>query len=263
MFRKPGLSGADLSFFAGRDPVCFMNTTPPVLTPGPKETLGDFLSRTAQRDLGQGVFELESPRMLEVNLNGRMNTKTGSMVAYLGSIRFRREGLMDQGMGNLLKKAVSGEGMRLTYAEGQGKLYLADQGKKIILLNLRNESLVVNGNDVLAFEPTLPHTITLMRRVAGMMSGGLFNVRFEGSGLLAITSHFEPLTLRVRPGQPVTTDPNATIAWTGGLTPQLKTDISLRTFFGRGSGESLQMLFEGDGFVVVQPYEEKSLQVDG
>lgn len=233
-----------------------MSTTPPVLTAAPREKLGDFLARTAQRDLGHGVFELESPRLLEVNLNGRMNIKTGSMVAYVGPIQFRREGMLDQGVGNLLKKAVSGEGMRLTYAEGQGKLYLADQGKKVIILSLQNESVVVNGNDVLAFEPTLPHKITLMRKIAGMMSGGLFNVRFDGSGLLAITSHFEPLTLRVQPGQPVVTDPNATIAWTGGLTPQLKTDISLRTFLGRGSGESLQMLFEGEGYVVVQPFEE-------
>ena len=237
-----------------------MDATPPALPSGPKENLGSFLARTAQRDLGHGVFELESPRFLEVNLNGRMNTKTGSMVAYTGDIRFKREGVLDQGIGNLLKKAVSGEGMRLTYAEGNGKLYLADQGKKIIVLNLQNESFVVNGNDVLAFETSLPHKITMMRKVAGMLAGGLFNVRFDGSGLLAITSHYDPLTLRVRPGQPVVTDPNATIAWTGGLTPQFKTDISLKTFLGRGSGESMQMLFEGDGYVVVQPFEVVQLQ---
>ncbi len=243
-----------------------MSETPPPIPQQPaaqNESLGEFLSRTVQRDRGHGVFELESPRFLEVNLSGRMNTKTGSMVAYMGNIRFTREGILDQGIGNLLKKAVSGEGMRLTYADGQGKLYLADQGKKVVILRLGNESLVVNGNDVLAFEPTLQHKITMMRKVTGMMSGGLFNVRFDGSGLLAITSHFEPLTLRVAPGQPVVTDPNATIAWTGGLTPQLKTDISLKSFFGRGSGESLQMLFEGEGYVVVQPYEEVYLQAGG
>jgi uncharacterized protein (AIM24 family) len=66
--------------------------------------------------------------------------------------------------------------------------------------------------------------------------------------------------LRVTPQQPVITDPNATIAWSGNLSPEFKTDISLKTFFGRGSGESLQMLFQGDGFVVVQPYEEVYLQ---
>ncbi len=227
---------------------------------GPAESLGSFVERTAQKDLGQGLFELESPRFLEVNLDGRINTKTGSMVAYRGDIKFSREGMMDQGVGNLLKKAISGEGMRLTYADGRGKLYLADEGKKVILLKLADESLVVNGNDVLAFESSLQHKITMMKRLASMASGGLFNVRFDGSGLLAITSHFEPLTLRVRPGEPVMTDPNATIAWSGTLDPQLKTDVSLRTFVGRSSGESFQMRFEGDGFVVIQPFEEVKLQ---
>jgi len=236
-------------------------STPPVLpTKNPAESLQQFVARTAQQDLGHGVFELESPRFLEVNLNGRMNTKTGSMVAYHGEIKFTREGMLDQGVGSLLKRAISGEGMRLTYADGSGKLYLADQGKKIIILKLQNESLIVNGNDVLAFEPSLQHKITMMKKIVGMMAGGLFNVRFDGSGLLAITSHHQPLTLRVQPGRPVMTDPNATIAWSGNLSPQLKADISLKTFLGRGSGESMQMRFEGDGFVIVQPYEEVYMQ---
>ncbi len=81
--------------------------------------------------------------------------------------------------------------------------------------------------------------------------------------MLAITSHYDPLTLRVTPQQPVRTDPNATIAWSGNLTPEFRTDVSLKTFFGRGSGESLQMEFQGDGFVVVQPYEEVYLQHGG
>lgn len=56
--------------------------------------------------------------------------------------------------------------------------------------------------------------------------------------------------------QPVFTDPNATVAWSGNLTPDIKTDISLKTFVGRSSGESVQMAFKGEGFVVIQPYEE-------
>ena len=236
-------------------------STPPVLpTNNPAESLQEFVARTAQQDLGHGVFELESPRFLEVNLNGRMNTKTGSMVAYHGEIKFTREGMLDQGVGNLLKRAVSGEGMRLTYADGRGKLYLADQGKKIIILKLQNESLVVNGNDVLAFEPSLQHKITMMKKIVGMMAGGLFNVRFDGSGLLAITSHYQPLTLRVQPGRPVMTDPNATIAWSGNLSPKSNAAVSLRTSLGRASGESMQMRSEGDGFVIVQPYEEVYMQ---
>lgn len=239
------------------------NTPPPIpAADGPAESLAEFVSRTAERDRGHGLFELESPRFLEVNLDGRINTKAGSMVAYEGEIRFTREGVLDQGMGNLLKKAISGEGMRLSYADGKGQLYLADSGKKIIVLRLNNESLVVNGNDVLAFEPSLSHKITMMRKLVGIAAGGLFNVRFDGSGLLAITSHYEPMTLRVQPGRPVTTDPNATIAWSGNLQPELKTDVSFKTFLGRGSGESIQMRFQGDGFVVIQPFEEIYLQAN-
>jgi uncharacterized protein (AIM24 family) len=78
--------------------------------------------------------------------------------------------------------------------------------------------------------------------------------------MIVITSHYEPLVLMTSPSMPLYTDPNATIAWSGSLTPEFKTDISLKTFFGRGSGESIQMKFQGQGFVVVQPFEERSFQ---
>ncbi len=239
-------------------------TQPPTLNEVSRRySIAEFVAATEQQDRGHGVFELETPRMLEVNLNGRMHTKLGSMVSYRGEVKFTREGILDQGVGSLLKKAISGEGMRLTYADGQGSVYLADAGKKISILNLNNEGIVVNGNDVLAFEPTLDHKISMMKKVAGMMAGGLFNVAFNGSGLLAVTSHYEPVTLRVTPGNPVFTDPNATVAWSAGLSPNIKTDVSLKTFFGRASGESLQMVFEGEGFVVIQPYEEVYLNQKG
>ena len=201
--------------------------------------------------------------MLELNLNGMVWTKMGSMVAYRGEVKFTREGVLEQGIGNLLKKAVSGEGARLTKAEGTGKVYLADSGKKITIIGLQDEALVVNGNDVLAFESCIKNEIKMMKKVSAMLAGGLFNVRLEGTGLIAITSHYDPLTLRVTPDNPVCTDPNATIAWSGNLEPQFKKDVSLKTFVGRGSGESIQMFFGGDGFVVVQPYEEIVFQQTG
>lgn len=218
--------------------------------------INSFVQASVQKDLHQGVFEMESERMLEVNLNGMVWTKLGSMVAYQGNVKFTREGIMEQGLGNLLKKMVSAEGCRLTKAEGQGKVYLADYGKKITILQLQNQSICVNGNDILAFESSIRNEIKLVKRIAGMLMGGLFNVHLSGTGLIAFTTHFEPLTLMVKPGTPVFTDPNATVAWSGNLQPTLKTDVSLKTFLGRGSGESFQMMFEGDGFVVIQPYEE-------
>lgn len=219
-------------------------------------SIEEFVSNTKQQDKGEGLFEIETPRMLEINLNGQVWSKAGAMVSYRGNIKFEREGILEHGLGKMFKKALTGEGTSLMKATGNGKLYLADQGKKISILNLQNESIFVNGNDLLAFERSISWDIKLMRRVAGMLSGGLFNVRLEGTGMVAITSHYEPLTLLVSQDNPVYTDPNATVAWSGNLQPDFVTDISLKTFLGRGSGESIQMKFSGDGFVVVQPYEE-------
>ena len=223
-------------------------------------TVEEFVQTTGQKDLGEGLFELENERLLEVNLDGQVWTKMGSMVAYTGNVKFTREGIFDQGVGKLLKRAVSGEGTRLTKAEGQGKVYLADEAKKISILNLQGETIYVNGNDILAFQDEIQWDIKLMRKIAGMLAGGLFNVKLSGNGMIAITTHYDPLTLRVTPESPVVTDPNATVAWSETLNPEFKTDISFKTFLGRGSGESIQMLFRGNGFVVIQPQEEVYFQ---
>jgi len=224
--------------------------------PTPSHSIADFVNETAERDQPGDVFELESERMLEVHVNGRMWSKLGAMVAYRGQLTFKREGMLEKGVGTALMKFVSGEMAPLSKIEGQGVAYLADNGKHITILRLQGETINVNGNDLLAFEDTVSYQITMHKKVSGMLSGGLFSVRLSGTGMIAIMSHGRPLTLRVLPNDPVMTDPNATVAWSGNLTPQLKTDINLKTLIGRGGGETFQMTFAGDGFVVIQPFEE-------
>lgn len=219
-------------------------------------SLREFIKTTKQDEQSNKFFELETPRILEVNLDNLVWTKMGSMIAYTGNIKFERERVMEHGLGKMFKKALTGEGTALMKATGNGRLYLADQGKKITIFDLGHESITVNGNDLLAFEPSIEWDIQLMRKMAGMVSGGLFNVHLKGPGKVAITSHYEPLTLLVGPGKPVLTDPNATVAWSENLQPEFRTDVSFRTFIGRGSGESIQMEFSGEGFVIVQPFEE-------
>ena len=50
---------------------------------------------------------------------------------------------------------MTGEGAKLTRASGQGRMYLADMGKSIQILNLDEDAIYVNGNDLLAFEPQI------------------------------------------------------------------------------------------------------------
>ena len=222
----------------------------------PSYSLNDFVTETSERDNPGHDFELESTKMLEINLNGRVWTKLGSMIAYRGSVKFVREGMLEGGIGKAFMKALSGEVTPLTKVEGTGKVYVADAGKDISVLRLENTSINVSGNDLLAFQDSVKYSVTMHKKVSGMLSGGLFSVRLEGSGLVAITTHGRPLTLRVTPHDPVMTDPNSTVAWSANLSPELKTDITMKALLGRGGGETFQMMFQGDGFVVVQPFEE-------
>jgi uncharacterized protein (AIM24 family) len=197
------------------------------------------------------MFELENHKLLEINLNGMVWIKIGSMVAYTGAMRFEREGMMEAGIDKFFKKALTGEGVHLSKATGTGKLYVADRAR-IAIINCRM-SPSTSMATTLAFDN--PGDIKMMRRMSRCWRG-LFNVKLEGTGMVAITTYGEPVTLRVTKGQPVITDPNATVAWSGNLTPELRTDINFKTLIGRGSGESIQSVYTGEGFVVIQPSEE-------
>lgn len=220
-----------------------------------KYSVQQFLDRTAEKFEGNEIFELENDYLLNVNLNGNVWAKLGAMVAYTGEVKFKRQSSLEGGVGKFLMKKVSGESTKLMSMKGYGDVFLADDGKRVTILNLEGSRLYVNGNDILAFEEQIDWDIKMMSG-AGAMSGGLFNIRLQGHGMIAITTHYTPVTLAVTPDRPVYTDPNATVAWSDGLSIDYKTDINLGTLFGRGSGETFQMEFRGEGFVIVQPYEE-------
>ncbi|HOW13335.1 AIM24 family protein [Methanosarcina sp.] len=222
--------------------------------------LEDFIRSNGERAPGQGVFELEKEHLLGVNLRGVVWTKMGSMAAYTGNIRFTREGTLEHGLGKMVKISMGGEGVNLIKAEGVGKLYLADKGKKVSVLKLEKDSICVNFNDILAIEDSISWDIRMMRKFSGVTENDIYNVKLEGTGIVAITTNHEPLTFRVTRERPIFTDPNTTVAWTGSLEPEVKSDLSLKTSVGRSTGESVQMVFRGEGFVIVQPYEEINSQ---
>jgi uncharacterized protein (AIM24 family) len=177
----------------------------------PSHTLAEFVAATGERDNPGDIFELEGSHMLEAHVRGRVWSKLGAMVAYRGDLKFVREGAFEGGVGKFMKKMVSGEASALTKIEGTGIVYLADQKKNISILRLQQGDVInVNGNDLLAFEDTISYDITMHRRVAGMMSGGLFSVRLNGTGMVAIMSHGAPLTLRCTASDPIVT---ATASW--------------------------------------------------
>lgn len=220
------------------------------------QSLSDFVNQNVQQDRG-GAWQLESDRMLEIHLSsGLVYTKTGAMIAYYGDIKFERTGMKDQGgLGKFVKAKMTGETASMMKAQGSGILYCADMGKTIRILELKGETIHVNGANCLAYSDSLEWDI-VRTKGGSMLAGGLFSLQLSGHGYCAISTMGRPVVLGVDEAHPLHTDPNATVAWSAGLQTSLKTDVSFKTFTGRASGESYQVTFTGRGFVALQPYEE-------
>ena len=116
-----------------------------------------------------GRFTLQNSSMLKVRLEGdKIQARVGSMVAYQGEIRFEYQ---SGGLGRLFKKAVTGEGVKLMTAAGTGDLFLAHDKRKIMILDIENERMTVNGDNVLAIEPGIDWASTGSRAPAGSPAG--------------------------------------------------------------------------------------------
>ena len=198
-------------------------------------------------------FSLQNSKMLKVELaEATIDAKLGSMVAYQGDVKFEHAG--SGGMSRFVKKAVTGEGTDLMKISGTGEVFLADLAQEIQLLKLENEAITANGANVLAFEDGIDWDIKKVEGASGMLGGGLYNMHLSGSGYVAIISDGSPVMLQVD-GESTFADPQAAITWSSSLSSSVKADVNMKSLIGRGSGESFQISFKGQGWVLIQPSE--------
>jgi uncharacterized protein (AIM24 family) len=213
-----------------------------------QSTLGEF-----QETQSQEAFALQNSKLLKVSLNQiTIQAKAGAMVGYQGEVSFEHAG--SGGMSRMLKKAVSGEGTKLMKMTGTGEVFLADQAQDIHLIKLENDALTCNGANVLAFDSDIDWDIKKVEGASAFMGGGLFNMALQGTGWVAIISDGPPVLLNTGDA-PTFADPQAAITWSSSVKTGIKTDVKLKNLIGRGSGESVQMSFQGAGWVLVQPSE--------
>src|SRR5215217_883299 len=201
----------------------------------------------------QNAFHLQNSKLLKVELDQvTVQAKLGSMVAYQGDVTFEHAG--SGGLGRMLKKAMTGEGTQLMKVSGTGEVFLAEQAQDIHLLYLEDDFITVNGPNLLAFDSGIDWDIKRVQGASSMMGAGLYNMALRGTGWVAILSDGPPVLLNVA-AAPTYADAQAAITWSSGVTTGIKTDVNLKTLIGRGSGETVQMSFAGQGWVLVQPSE--------
>jgi len=213
-----------------------------------KTTLAEF-----RESESPDAFSLQNSKLLKVELEQvTIQAKLGSMVAYQGDVRFEHAG--SGGMGRFVKKAMTGEGTSLMKMSGQGEVFLAHQAQDVHLIFLENDKVTCNGSNVLAFDAGIDWDIERVQGVSGMMGGGLYNMALSGTGWVALISDGPPILLNVA-SAPTFADPQAAIVWSSGVSSSVKTDVNVKNLIGKGSGESVQIAFQGEGWVLVQPSE--------
>ena len=91
--------------------------------------------------------------------------------------------------------------------------------------------------------------------MAGMQAGGLYNVVLRGTGYVAVTTDGPPVMLDVTQ-QATFGDAHAVVLWSAGVQMNIKTDTGgMKSMLRGGTGETFQMAFGGQGFVLIQPSE--------
>ncbi|MGM7648755.1 AIM24 family protein [Nocardia sp. JW2] len=209
-------------------------------------------NNTAQQATQLGIT-LQHAKCVKACVDGEIYARQGAMIGYRGQFAFE---VKSQGIGNLVKRFATGEGVPLMTCRGQGEVWFAHHASNCFLIDLDpGDSLSINGKHILAYEPSLGYEIQMVSGAGAFVGGGLFNCVFQGQGRLAITSHGQPLVIPVSPQQPVFADCDALIGWSSGLQTSLVRTQSFGSMLRGGSGEVAQVRFLGAGFVILQPSE--------
>jgi uncharacterized protein (AIM24 family)/tetratricopeptide (TPR) repeat protein len=184
------------------------------------------------------TFTLHENGFLEINFGRSVHVKRGTVSSYSGNLKFVAESGLLGTTAQTLVKAV-----------GQGKIFVYEKGRKTFLLDLNEEFIYVEGGNLLALEDTLTYRVepiydaTYQRKID--------TVKIFGKGSLAISTHIEPLTLRVTREYPLSISSNALVAWTGNVIPTVMDDKLLENVMIENADEvGFKIRFEGDGVVV-------------
>ncbi|MEU5716776.1 AIM24 family protein [Streptomyces sp. NPDC020403] len=199
-------------------------------------------------------MSLQNAKSVKYVVNGEMHARQGSMIAYRGTLQFERKG---QGIGGMLKRAVTGEGLPLMAVRGQGEAWFAHEAANCFIVEMeQGDVLTVNGRNVLCFDASLSYEIKTVKG-AGIAGGGLFNSVFSGFGKLGLICEGHPIVIPVSAQQPVYVDTDAVVGWSAQLTTSLHRSQSIGSMVRGGSGEAVQLVLQGEGFVIVRPSELK------
>ncbi len=231
-------------------------------------------------------FETVNELTLKVTCTGNdvLFTKAGAFIAgdSVGGKNYRFEKVLLGPQNNLAQAAfgslvrrMTGENIPLMKVNmnGDSVTYYASNAQHVFIYELGfGEMISVESENILAFTQDCKYDVRFIG--CGILSQkGLATSLLTGNGsnaYVAILTDGNPIILsNIQSRNTISVDPDAVICWMGQgyCDPQVKADVSWKTFIGQASGESYAFEWSGNQpvSVVAQPSERRggiSVQMD-
>lgn len=187
-----------------------------------------------------------------------IKTEAGALYYYRGKIESKSN---IGGVGGLFKKAVSGtmtneSAIKPSYS-GTGEIILEPSYKHYILMELKDESIIVDKGMFYCCSESINVKSFMQRNVSSAVLGGegVFQLELSGSGVIVLESDVpqsEIVKYDILPGEELKVDGNFAIARTKGV--NFSVTKSDKSFLGSAlNGEGLLNTFSGQGTVWIAP----------
>ncbi len=214
-------------------------------------------------EMAMGIFFANQTglKMKQVRIrlnNGSVKTEAGSLYFYKGNIESKSN---IGGVGGLFKKAISGsitnESAIKPEYKGFGEIYLEPAFKHYIILEINNNSLIVDKGMFFCCSDSIEVKGFMQKNISSAILGneGLFQIELSGNGIVVLECNVpkeEIIECKLSSGEELKVDGNFAIAITKGVSFSVtKSDKSL---FGSAiNGEGFLNTFSGEGTVWLAP----------
>lgn len=190
--------------------------------------------------------------------NSVIKTEAGALYYYIGQIESQTK---VGGVGGFLKKSIAGSlteenALKPTYG-GTGEIWLEPSFKHYILLELKNEEIIVDKGMFFCCSGGIEVRVVSQKNISSALLGGegIFQIGLRGTGVVVLESlvpQNEIIQYNINPGEVMKVDGNFAIARTAGVEFSVtKSDKGL--FATAMNGEGLLNTFTGQGSVWLAP----------
>ncbi len=185
------------------------------------------------------LFRIRENGTVEITFEGEVLVRRGTVASYGGRIAFGGD-----------PRLAGTRAEALLKASGKGSIFLADRGRKPILVELNDEFFSAEGSRILAIGPTLSfryepiHDFPRRRRVDVL--------KIFGKGGLVLSPARASFSIAVSADYPLNVSSRDLVGWSGNLVPSVLPDRFLDEVMLPDSEDPPKIRFEGEGTVLTE-----------